>query len=93
MAVLESANKIRKKKALENKWFLYGFIDKNPGLTIYELSKKIKWSPGKISYYIKKLVKDGLLKNSTEIVNGRTNKKYYGKSMKEFINWNEWNKD
>ncbi len=93
MAVLESANKIRKKKALENKWFLYGFIDKNPGLTIYELSKKIKWSPGKISYYIKKLVKDGLLKNSTEIVNGRTNKKYYGKSMKEFINWDEWNKD
>jgi len=86
MALLGVANQIRRKKALDNKWFLYGIIDKNPGLTIYDLSKKIKWSTGKINYYVKKLVKDGMIKNSTEIVNGRVNKKYFGKTMKEFLN-------
>ena len=90
MSVLERANQIRKKKALDNKWFLYGIIDKNPGLTIYDLNKKIGWTPGKIKYYAIKLVKDGLIKNSTEIVNGRTQKRFYGKSMKDFINWEEW---
>ncbi|MFX1457715.1 MAG: winged helix-turn-helix transcriptional regulator [Promethearchaeota archaeon] len=92
MSLLRGANQIRRKKALENKWFLYEMIDKNPGMTIYTLSKKIKWTPGKLKYYLEKLVKDGMIRNSTETVNGRTQKKYYGKTMKEFINWEEWDK-
>ena len=89
MLRLKIANQIRRKKAFENKWLLYDFIDKNPGLSQYDLNKKIGWSIGKITYYVKKLVKEGMIKNSTEIVNGRTRKSYYGKSMKEFINWDE----
>lgn len=30
-----------------------------------------------------------MIKSSTENVNGRTRKSFYGKSMKEFINWDE----
>lgn len=92
MAMLKVANQIRRKKALENKLFLYGIIDKNPGLTIYDLTKKINWTAGKIKHYVDGLVEDGMIKNSTSIVNGRTNKRYYGKKMKEFINWDEWEK-
>ncbi len=92
MFILRAANQIRRKKALENKWFLYEIIDKNPGMTIYNLSKKINWTPGKLKYYIQKLVKDGMIKNSTKNINGRTQKRYYGKTIKEFINWEEWDK-
>lgn len=69
---------------------MYGIIDKSSGLTIYELWKTIDWTCGKIKYYVDKLVKDGMIKNSTEIVNGRVQKRYYGRTMKEFINWDEW---
>ena len=87
--MLRIANQIRRKKALENKWFLYNIIDINPGLSQYDLNKKIGWSLGKINYYVRKLLKEGMIKSSTEIVNGRTRKSFYGKSMKEFINWDE----
>lgn len=92
MAMLRRANQIRRKKALDNKWELYKIIDKNNGLTLYELSKLLDWSIGKTKYYLQSLVKDEMIKNSTKIVNGRTQKKYYGKSMKEFINQEEWDK-
>ena len=83
--MLNIANQIRRKKALDNEWRLYKFIDKNPGLTTYDLSKKMSWSPGKISYYIKRLLKAKMINNSTKIVNGRVNKRYYGKTVKEFL--------
>jgi len=92
MAMLWKANQIRRKKALDNKWFLYDYIDKSSGLTIYELNKKLGWSTGKIKYYVQKLVKEGMIKNSTKTVNGRTQKRYYGTPMKEFINREEWDK-
>ena len=93
MSMLRKANQIRRKKALDNKWYLYEIIDKNSGLTLYELSKKLEWSTGKLKYYLKELVKDGMIKNSTKIVNGRTQKRYYGKEMKEYINQEEWDKE
>ncbi|MHA1730274.1 MAG: hypothetical protein ACTSWY_16305 [Promethearchaeota archaeon] len=89
--MLRIANQIRRKKALENKWFLYDIIDKNPCLSQYDLNKKIVGSTGKIHYYVKKLLKDGIIKNSTEIINDRARKLFYGKSMKEFIKWDEMN--
>lgn len=73
----------------ENRYFLYKVIDKNPGLIIYDLSKKVEWSTGKVNYYVKKLLKEGIVQNSTEIVNGRTRIYYFLTPMKEMINWDE----
>lgn len=92
MAMLKLANQVRRKKAQDNKWFLYEFIDKNPNLTVYEMSKKIDWTYGKLNHYVQKLVKDNMINNSDEVVNGRNQKRYTGKTMKEFINWEEFNK-
>ncbi|MHA1273770.1 MAG: winged helix-turn-helix transcriptional regulator [Promethearchaeota archaeon] len=87
--MLKMANMVRRKKAFENKWKVYETICKKPQVTIYELSKIMGWSLGKIDYYIKKLLKEGLINNSTEIVNGRVNKKYSPKKVGELINWKE----
>ncbi len=90
--MLKLANQVRRKKAQDNKWFLYEFIDKNSDLTVYEMSKKINWTIGKLNYYVQKLVKDGFIHKSDEVVNGRNQKRYTGKTVKEFINWDEFNK-
>jgi len=92
MGMLKLANQVRRKKAQDNKWFLYEFIDKNPGLTVYEMSKKINWTIGKLNHYVQKLVKDGMINNSAKVVNGRNQKRYTGKTVKEFINWDEFYK-
>jgi predicted transcriptional regulator len=92
MAMLKLANQVRRKKAQDNKWLLYEFIDKNPNLTVYEMSKKMNWTIGKLNYYVQKLVKDGFINNSDQVVNGRNQKRYSGKTVKEFINWDEFNK-
>jgi predicted transcriptional regulator len=92
MAMLKLANQVRRKKAQDNKWFLYEFIDKNPGLTVYEMSKKVGWTIGKLNYYVQKLVKDGMINNSDKVVNGRNQKRYTGKTIREFMNWDEFNK-
>ena len=49
----------------------------------------IDWSIGKINYYVKKPLKEGLINNSTEIVNGRIHKEYSPKKVGELINWKE----
>ena len=90
--MLKLANQVRRKKAQDNKWFLYEFIDKNPGLTVYEISKKIDWTNGKVNHYIQKLVKEDFIKNSDKVVNGRNQKRYSSKTVKELINWDEFNK-
>lgn len=90
MSLLWKANQIRRKKALDNKWLLYKFIDKNPGMTLYDLSKELNWTTGKLDYYLKKLLKDGMINNSTEIVNGRTQKRYRGKTLNEFVEQEDW---
>lgn len=87
--MLEKANKIRIFNAMKNKYYLYEIINKTPGITIYDLSKKVDWTPGKVGYYINKLLNDGVIKNSTEIVNGRIKKAYSPISYKELINWDE----
>ena len=92
MAMLKLANQVRRKKAQDNKWFLYEFIDKNPDLTVYEMSKEMNWTIGKLNHYVQKLVKDGFIHNSDKVVNGRNQKRYSGKTVKEFINWDEFNK-
>lgn len=85
----EMANVVRRKKAFENKWELYEKISANPGSSIYDLSKKMDWTPGKVEHYFKKLIKDGMIENSTEIVNGRNRKSIRAKDIEHFINWDE----
>lgn len=87
--MLEFANLIRKKMAYDNAMNVLGFIEKNPGITAYDLSKRLNWSTGKVDYYIKQLVKDGIVENSNTIVNGRNLKKYTAKGFKDLINWDE----
>ncbi len=87
--MLEKANKIRLFNAMKNKYFLYEVINKNHGLTIYDLAKKVNWSSGKVNHYIQKLLKDKVIENSTEIDNGKVKKHYSPVSYKEFINWDE----
>jgi len=89
MFKLKIANQIRRKNAFETRWFLYEFINKNPGLSIYDLSKKLNWTTGKVDYHIKKLLKDGIVRNSEEIVNGRIRKLYTPTPFGEHINWDE----
>lgn len=87
--MLQKANKVRFLYAMKNKYFLYEILNKTPGMTIYDLTKKTNWSSGKITYYIQKLLKDGVIQNSTEVINGRVRKEYSPVSYKEFINKEE----
>ena len=69
---------------------IYEIIDKNTrknksGLTIYNLTKILNWSNGKVEHYIKKLLKEGYIKNFDSTVNGRARKEYSSKSVKELI--------
>jgi len=87
--MLEKANKIRFLNSMKNKCFLYETINKKPGLTIYDLTKEVNWTSGRVNHYIQKLLKDRLIKNSTEIENGRVKKQYFPVNYKELINWDE----
>ena len=87
--MLEKANKIRLFNAMKNKYFLYEAINKSPGLTIYDLSKKINWTSGKVNHYIQKLLKNRVITNSSKVENGRVKKSYSSVSYKELINWDE----
>ena len=68
--------------------FFY-LLDLHPNLSTYKLTKKLKWTTGKVDYYAKKLLEEGLLINETKIINGRTNKTYAPKKWKEFMNGEE----
>ena len=71
-------DELRVRMMIEKRYFLYEFIDKNPGLTIDELQQKLKWKRRKISRYTNKLVKDKMVQ-----------KKYFPTPLKDLINWNE----
>ena len=83
------ANVVRRKRAFENKLELYELISKNPGISIYGLTKKNDWTPGKVEHYVKKLLKDGMIDNSSEVVNGRNKRRLRAKKMEHFINWDK----
>ena len=63
---------------IDKLFFLYEFIDKNPGLTIDELEEKIKRKRRKVLRYVNKLVKDKMVQP-----------KYFPTPLKDLINWNE----
>lgn len=87
--MLENANKIRFLNVKKNLFFLYETINEFSGLTVYDLAKKVGWTTGKVNHYVQKLVKDGVIKNSTEIENGRPKKKFSSVDFKKIIKWDE----
>jgi len=82
---VEVANLVRRNKALETRWALYEIISKNPGISVYELSKQLGWSIGKINHHVNKLIKDGVISNSIKTDNNRTKRSLKAKDWKEFI--------
>ncbi|MHA1755792.1 MAG: winged helix-turn-helix domain-containing protein [Promethearchaeota archaeon] len=89
MVTLKKANEAKKRIALQKKWFLYDYIDKNPGLSVYDLSKKLNWPTGSVNNYIQELIKDGMIDNKTNIKNGRVRKSYSVKEVGNYLNWKE----
>lgn len=83
--MIDLANLVRRKKALETRWELYEVINKNPEISIYELSKKMNWSIGKVNHHVTRLIKDGVISNSTTIEKNRTKRNLKAKGWKEFI--------
>ena len=83
--MIDIANLVRRKKALETRWSLYEIINKNPEICVYELSKKTNWSIGKVNHHVNKLIKDGVISNSTKTENNRTKRSLRAKDWKEFI--------
>ena len=67
----------------ENMSELYDIIFDNQGLSIYALSRKIGWSPGKTSYTINKLKDLGAVKETSKITNGRNCRLIYIKEWHE----------
>ena len=82
--MLELANIVRRKKALETKWSLYEIINKNSGISVYELSKQLNWSVGKVNNHVNKLIKDGVITNSTKMEKNRAKRVLKARDWKEF---------
>ena len=83
--MINMANLVRRKKALETRWFLYEIICKNPEISVYKLSKKLDWSVGKVNHHVNKLIKDGVVQNSIKTENNRIKRSLRAKDWKEFM--------
>lgn len=65
--------------------FVYEFVNKHQGLSVYEIAKRIGWSSGKVYNIIKSLEEMGLVRTSLEVEGGRTKRKVYPVSWKELL--------
>ena len=83
--MLDLANLVRRKKALETRWNLFEIISKQPGISLYELAKQLNWSTGKVTHHINKLIKDGVITNKNIIENNRPKRTLTAKNWKEFM--------
>lgn len=83
---------IRGLRAEANKDELMYFIEKNPGLCAYELSRKLGWSRGKVKYYVDKLLEDNEIRIETERNTDRIKKRIYPIKWTEMIDWNKLEK-
>ncbi len=57
--------------AEDTDWELYQWIESHPGLSMYEISKELGWSHGKVYSSIKRLQKEDMVEIKNEIRNGR----------------------
>ena len=65
--------------------YLYEFVNANSGLSIYELSKELGWSTGKVYNIIKVLEEDGLVRTIKTEERGRTKRKVYPVDWKDLL--------
>ena len=65
--------------------YLYEFVNANRGLSIYELSKKVGWSTGKVYNIVKVLEDDGLVRTIKIEERGRLKRKVYPTDWKELL--------
>lgn len=56
----------------ESDWALYEKVDDTPGLSVYELSKLMGWTPGRVHGAVMRLVKKGLVKTERAVRGGRS---------------------
>ncbi|VUT26862.1 MAG: MarR family protein [Candidatus Methanolliviera sp. GoM_asphalt] len=61
------------------------FYHRFSGLSIYELSKRLGWSTGKVSNIIKKLEEDGLIGKDRLVEGGRAQTKIHPIGWKELL--------
>lgn len=65
--------------------YLYEFVNAHRGLSIYELSKRLGWSTGKVYNIIKVLEEDGLVRTIKIEERGRMKRKVYPVDWKELL--------
>lgn len=59
------------------------FLENNPGSTLYEIAKALKWTTGKVQGSLKRLQDDVKVELVEE--GGRLKKKYYVKKIEDFL--------
>lgn len=64
-------------KRSNTKEIVYSFICNNPGMSTYEISKRLNMSGGKVRHALYKLEKDGLVKFKSDKRNPRFKKLSY----------------
>jgi DNA-binding transcriptional regulator GbsR (MarR family) len=67
---------------------LYEFLSKNPGSTIYNMSKALDWSVGKVQSALKRLEDDLVTKATVE--GGRVKKHYSLKKVEDFLDFTKF---
>ncbi len=62
----------RREIAEDADWELYQWIESHPGLSMYEISKGLGWSHGKVYSSVKRLQEEGMVDIKNEVRNGRS---------------------
>jgi len=83
----KASAEIRGLRAEANKDELMYYIEKNPGLSSYELAKKLGWSGGKVRYYLQRLLEDNEIRILESRDSQRLKKLVYAIDWKEMIDW------
>ncbi len=65
--------------------YLYEFVNKYRGLSVYEIAKRLNWSPGKVHAIVKKLEEKGLVRTEMVVEKGRVKKKVYPVDWKDLL--------
>jgi predicted transcriptional regulator len=72
----EKATKARKNMGRDTDHELLGYLGDNPAKTIYELSKELDWSTGKVQKSIKRLDNKLTMDVDGDVESGRIRKRY-----------------
>jgi len=57
--------------------FLYEFINKHRGLSVYEIAKRLNWSTGKVHGIVRRLEEKGLVKTEIIVENSKVKRLVY----------------